>query len=144
MGKDTPRVAELLKRLYDEFWNERSFSILEELVTPDCLLHFADHSHLMLSEKSRKVQLAWVKSFPDLKFTIHEIIEQGDLAAMRLTFEGTHREEFEGVLPTKKRVQVTEMLFAKARGGKICEMWEDYDKLGMMKQLGFSLMKPTT
>ena len=53
-------------------------------------------------------------------------------------------ENFEGVLPTKKRVQVTEMLFAKARGGKICEMWEDYDKLGMMKQLGFSLMKPTT
>ena len=132
-------AAALLRRFYEEFWNNRGFDLLPDLVTTDCQLHFADHSHSMLSEKSRKVQRDWVNSFPDLKFTIHDIIEQGDSAAVRLTFEGTHKAFFEGIEPTNKQIRVTEMLFARTKDGKICEMWEDYDKLGMMNQLGFKL-----
>src|SRR5260370_820272 len=129
-----PGGAALLKRFYEEFWNQRKFDLLPELVTADCTLHFGDRSHLMISEKSRGAQVGWVRAFPDLKFNIHEIIEHGDLSAVRLTFEGTQMEEFDGVPPTKNHILVTEMLFAKVRDGKICEMWEDYDKLGMMKQ----------
>ncbi|HZW57555.1 MAG TPA: ester cyclase [Nitrososphaerales archaeon] len=141
--KDTlPNGTQLLTRFYHEFWNERRFEILDELVAQDCQLHFAEHSHSICSEKSRKVQREWVRSFPDLKFTVHNIVEEGDLSAVRLTFEGTHEEEFEGLAPTNKHIRVTEMLFAKVRDGKICEMWEDYDKLGMMQQLGYALSKP--
>lgn len=144
MNNETPTGAKLLRRFYDEFWNKRRFDILNELVTPDCHLHFADRSHQILSDTSRRVQGEWIKSFPDLKFTIHDIIEEGDLAAVRLTFEGTHQGQFEGIAPTDKHFRVTEMLFAKVQGGKICEMWEDYDMLGMMKQLGFNLTKPAS
>jgi len=141
LRKELRRGADLVKKFY-EVWNERRFDVLKDLLTPDCLLHFADRSHPMLSEKSRKVQQDWVKSFPDLKFTILDIVEEGDLVAVRLTFEGTQRGEFEGVPATNRRIRVTEMLFAKVQDGKISELWEDYDRLGMMKQLGFSIMKP--
>ena len=144
MNKETSVGAKLLKRFYDEFWNKRRFDILDELVTQDCLLHFADRSHQMLSETSRKVHQDWIKSFPDLKFTIHDLMEEGDLTAVRLTFEGTHQGQFEGIAPTNKHFRVTEMLFARVQGDKICEMWEDYDMLGMMKQLGFNLTKPVS
>jgi steroid delta-isomerase-like uncharacterized protein len=144
VARDTPEGTRLLRKFFDEFWNKRRFDILEEIVTKDCLLHFGASAHAIASEKSRRAQQQWVKSFPDLKFTIQDIIEQGDLVAARLTFEGTQEGEFEGIPPSNKRIRVTETLFARISEDKICEMWEEYDMLGMLKQLGFNLTSPNT
>jgi predicted ester cyclase len=85
----------------------------------------------------------WLRGFPDFALEIKDIIVEGNRGAMRLTFAGTQTGEFGGLAPTGKRVLCTESLFVLVRGGKIAEAWEDYDELGMWRQLGLKLPNPS-
>lgn len=41
-----------------------------------------------------------------------------------------------GIAPTGNRVEMTGISIARLIDGKIEEIWENYDALGMMQQLG--------
>jgi predicted ester cyclase len=75
-------------------------------------------------------------AFPDLRYTIENIIADGDMVAERMRFEGTHRGDFQGLPPTGMRVSFTGMQISRMSGGKIVELWGEFDALGMMQQLG--------
>jgi predicted ester cyclase len=75
-------------------------------------------------------------AFPDLHQTIEEQIAEGDKVAYRWTARGTHLGELMGIAPTGNRVMFTGISIAHLAEGKIEEIWENYDALGMMQQLG--------
>jgi hypothetical protein len=50
---------------------------------------------------------------------------------------GTHQGEFRGIAPTGKRITVTGIgIFRFSDEGKVVESWDNFDQLGMMRQLG--------
>ena len=49
---------------------------------------------------------------------------------------GTHQGEFRGIAPTGKRVTVTGIGIFWFSDGKVVESWDNFDQLGMMRQLG--------
>ena len=75
-------------------------------------------------------------AFPDLHQTIEEQIAEGDKVAYRWTARGTHQGELMGLAPTGNRVLFTGISIARLSEGKIEEIWENYDALGMMQQIG--------
>ncbi len=75
-------------------------------------------------------------ALPDLRFTIEDILAEGDKAAARITCRGTQRGELHGIPPTGRRVAWDEILVARVAGGKIVEGWGVEDMLGLMQQLG--------
>jgi len=48
----------------------------------------------------------------------------------------THQGELMGIAPTGNRVTFTGIAIARIEDGKVAEIWENYDALGMMQQLG--------
>ena len=74
--------------------------------------------------------------FPDLRFTIEELVGEGDTVAGRVTMSGTHEGEFMGIPPTARSVRQDQMHFVRFRDGKAIEHWGVRDDLGMMQQLG--------
>ncbi len=55
----------------------------------------------------------------------------------RWTMRGTHRGEFRGVAPSGKRITVTGIgIFRFSDKGKVVESWDNFDQLGMMRQMG--------
>jgi len=56
----------------------------------------------------------------------------------RLTgqWSGTHEAEFFGVPATGKRVTVEGMNVYRVAGGKITDLWTQFDGSGLMQQLG--------
>jgi predicted ester cyclase len=53
-----------------------------------------------------------------------------------MTFYGTQRGEFQGLPPTGKSVTFTGINIARIEGGKIAELWSEFDALGVLQQLG--------
>jgi predicted ester cyclase len=75
-------------------------------------------------------------AFPDLPFTIEELIAEGDLVAGRLTMRGAHDGSLMGMPPTGRQVHEAHVHFARFRDGKAVEHWGVRDDVGLLRQLG--------
>lgn len=76
------------------------------------------------------------KAFPDLQMTIEDMVGEGDRVAWRLTVSGTHRSDFRGVPATGAEVKFAAQYIFRFSDGKIVERWTNFDRLGVMIQLG--------
>jgi steroid delta-isomerase-like uncharacterized protein len=77
------------------------------------------------------------QAFPDFHSTIEDQIAEGDKVVTRWTMRGTHQGEFRGIAPTGKQITVTGIgIFRFSDEGKVIESWDNFDQLGMMRQLG--------
>jgi hypothetical protein len=81
-------------------------------------------------------------AFPDLHFTIEELIAEGDTVAGRLTMNGTHDGPLMSMPPTGRPVRQDHMHFVRFRDGKAIEHWGVRDDMGMMASLGWPLNQP--
>jgi len=61
---------------------------------------------------------------------------EGDKAAWRETFSGTHTGDLMGIPPTGKQVRIDGISYGRVRDGKAVEHWGSGDNLGMLQQLG--------
>lgn len=75
-------------------------------------------------------------AFPDLHFTLDDMVAEGDKVAVRWTITGTHKGGFMGIPPTNKEVTSWGIEIYRIAGGKFVELWERFDDFGFMKQLG--------
>jgi len=84
----------------------------------------------------RREMEMWRNGF-DSAFTVEDQISQGDRVSTRWTWDGTHKGEFLGIAPTGRKVRMTgTTIFRCQEDGKIAEGWWQYDRLGLMAQLG--------
>ncbi|MGP4008587.1 ester cyclase [Streptomyces sp. 4N124] len=83
----------------------------------------------------REVEV-WRGGF-DFSFTIEDQLAQGDRVCTRWTWNGLHKGDFLGIASTGKRVTMTGTTIHRCTAdGKIAEGWWQYDRLGLMEQLG--------
>ncbi len=75
-------------------------------------------------------------AFPDLRMDAEDVIAEGDKVVQRWTATGTHDGDLMGIAPTGNRVEFTGMEISRISGGKVAEMREGYDAMGMMQQMG--------
>ena len=75
-------------------------------------------------------------AFPDLTYTIHEEIAEGDLVMTRFSATGTQKGPFLTVSPTGRTVSYTGMDLNRIEKGRIVESWVNYDALGLLQQIG--------
>ncbi len=74
--------------------------------------------------------------FPDLVFSIHEQIAEGEKVVSRFEWTGTHQGEFFGVPATGKPVSVWGIVIDRLEAGRIKDTRIIMDTMGMMMQLG--------
>lgn len=78
-------------------------------------------------------------AFPDFTLAIEDVIAEGDTAAVRFGWVGTHRGPFMGVPPTGRVVRGGGITLMRYADGLIAERWQAMDLLGVMAQLGLEL-----
>ena len=74
--------------------------------------------------------------FPDVRFTIEDVIAEGDRVVVRWKWEATHEGPFRGIPPTHKRVINTGMAIFQFEDGRIIRNWLETDRLGVFQQIG--------
>ena len=118
-----------------EALNQRNLAVFDELLTPDIVFHIASTTIQGL-EAYKQVLSMLFTAFPDLQFTIEDMVAEGDFVVVRHTTRGTHQGNFRGIPPTGKQVSGTGMFIDRIVNGKAVEQWGNSDTLGLLQQLG--------
>ena len=127
---------DLMHRFYEEWVHPGDLDVSDEIIAPDCPLYFGG-MFMGTGPKAFKQNRAMMYSaLPGFRWTIEEIIAEGETVAERLTGRGTHQGEFMGVPPTGSRVELSAVAMAHVREGEIAEMRGMPDMLGPMQQIG--------
>ena len=75
-------------------------------------------------------------AFPDGRFDIEDMIEEGDRVAVRYRFTGTHSGPFAGAPATGKEVTGQGIEIYRLHDGQIVESWSQGNYLGMLQTIG--------
>jgi steroid delta-isomerase-like uncharacterized protein len=127
----------VVRRNFEEAWNEQNLAVVDELFAEDYIGHFAVHPQPVSGiEALRQFMSGYFVAFPDARFTIENMFAEGDRVAARWTVRGTHQGNLGAVPPTGRQITVTGVWILRLAGGKIAEQWGVFDSLGLMQQLG--------
>jgi predicted ester cyclase len=74
--------------------------------------------------------------FPDIQWTLEEMIAEEDKVAARFTMRGTHDGAFFRVPPTGEKIAVQAMNFYRLADGEIVGERGQPDLLGLLQQIG--------
>ena len=128
---------ELVRRIYDELWNERKLEVAEELIAQDALNYDTGLLPQPFGPEEMKGTVRMVTAgFPDNRHEVEEMIAEGDKVVVRCTLTGTHEGEFMGIPPTGRSIEVSEIHVYRLEDGKAVEHRVGRDDLGAMRQLG--------
>jgi predicted ester cyclase len=70
------------------------------------------------------------------RFTLEDIIAEGDKVVVRWTNHGIHVGEFMGIPPTGTSFSIAGIDIHRLTGGKMAEHWHVVDLFSQMQQLG--------
>jgi steroid delta-isomerase-like uncharacterized protein len=127
----------IVRRLYEEVWNERKFDVVDELISSSHAFHDPNVSGSQIGPDAYKQQMArFTTAFPDLHFAIEDIVSEKDKLVVSWMISGTHKGEYEGIPPTGKKISVEGITINHIANGKILDSYVSWDALGLMRQLG--------
>jgi steroid delta-isomerase-like uncharacterized protein len=126
----------LARRLFEEIWNKGKMDVADEIYDDRYVTH--GHGVELPSGPAGFKQLVSIfrKAFPDIHFTIEDQIAEGDKVVTRWKNHGTHKGDLMGIPATGKEVVITGISIIHVVSGKIFEGWNNWDRMGMMQQIG--------
>jgi|SRR5580704_10027127 steroid delta-isomerase-like uncharacterized protein len=125
----------LMKRWYREVWAERKNETIYELLASDAVVSGHTGTEIRGPEDFAKYADQIRKAFPDTDVVVEDAFGVDDKVAVRWSATMTHSGEGMGA-PTGNPVKITGITIARIVDGKIVEGWDNWDKLGMLEQIG--------
>ena len=126
---------ELIRRYYDEVLNGGDLELLDELAAPDYVENdpFPDQRTGRVGLKDRVTIL---RTAFTQRWTVEDVVAEGDKVAARWTSTGTHTGDFMATAATGRAFTVAGVDFYRITDLKMAEHWHVVDMLGLMQQLG--------
>ncbi len=127
----------IVRRLYEEVWNKRKLEVVDELISPSHALNDPIVSGSQTGPELYKRRVVeFTASFPDLRFTIEDMIAEKGKVVVCWTISGTHKGEFMDIPATGKKVSLEGITIHHITNGKILDSYARWDALGLLRQLG--------
>lgn len=138
---DEEKNKTIVKRNIEEIWNKGNIAVVDEILATNYIRHLPGGKEIRGREAYREYVKRYYNTFPDLRFTIEDLITAGDYVVLRWSCVGTHTGEAMGP-PTGKKFKLTGIVIYRLAGGKMAEDWSEFDRLVLMNQLGYKLVPP--
>lgn len=127
-----------MRRFYEEVFNQKNLAAIDDFVAPDFVNRSAAQLGLVSGDLEHIRQFVGVvmQAFPDLHYTVEDMVAEGDQVVTRLTLSGTQQGAFMGIPATGTHATVSDIEIFRITGGKAVETWVQVDFLGLLQQLG--------
>jgi steroid delta-isomerase-like uncharacterized protein len=127
---------EIVRRYYDEVFNQRKVDLVDELAVEDYVEHdpFPGQGNGRRDLKARVEAI--LGAFNPLRFTIEDVVAEGDRVVVRWSQTGTQSGNFMGIPPTGKKFTIAGIDIHAVRDGCMAEHWHVVDQLALLQQLG--------
>src|SRR5947199_10344930 len=83
-----------VRRIIEEVWNGGNLAVLDELVAANCVFH--DPSTTLSGPEGIKRYVMYRMAFPDVHFTIDDLIAEGERVVIRWAVIGNHKGKHQG------------------------------------------------
>lgn len=132
---DPVRQNIALVRSVFEGWNTQDREAVASALAKDFVYGDLD------AEGFVELEFAYLVTFPDLTYVIHDIFGSGKMVTCHWSFVATHNGKggpwiFKDIEPTGKEVDVAGISIAKVENGKIVQWWGQWNALSLHRQLG--------
>ena len=115
-----------------EAFNNGGLGVVDELVGPEYVGAQGDKGPAGF----KTVVVGLRAAFPDVHYTLDDVVAEGDRVAVRWHWTGTHRAAFRGFPATGKTITNTGAGIFQFQGGKIVTAVLETDRLGFLEQIG--------
>src|ERR1700757_1742982 len=96
-----------IMRRFVQFINTADEKLAKELVSEDAVFHVPGSPEPMRGPSGYLAIIGMMRSgFPDIQWTLEEMVAEDDKVAARFTMRGTHKGTFFGVPATGKKIEV--------------------------------------
>jgi len=133
---------EFVRRAYEEVFNTGNVAAADEYFGPDFVNHAGPPDWPRGPEGIGRTVTMLRTAFPDLRFTIEQVIVEGETIAARWTARGTHQGTLQGpmenIAATGRPVAFQGITMGRVVDGKAGESWVITDQLGLLRQIGVS------
>lgn len=123
---------EIIRHLYEDILNNRKIELLKELISPDYIGIGGVRGIAGFSNTVSSV----IDGFPDIKWTIEDILSEGDKVIVRWHWNGTNTGAFRGIPASNKVVTDNAIAIYQLKNGKVTHAWLQGDRLGILTQIG--------
>jgi predicted ester cyclase len=132
----------LVERLFDEVVNAGELDVADELFASDYIDH-GPMGDMRGVEAFKEVTAMWRAAVPDVRCTVENWFESGDMAAWNVRVTGTHKGEMMGIPATGRSFEYVTPNIGRFAGGKAAEHWADQGMFQFLTQIGV-LEQPAT
>ena len=132
----TEQNKSIVRRWVEEGWNKGNLAVVDQVYAPNYVQHEPAPETVNSSEALKQQVGMFLTGFPDLHFTIEDLIAEGDKVVWRLNSKGTQTGPFMGIPATGKTAYVTGIVIFRLENSRIVEGWVNIDSLGLLQQLG--------
>lgn len=134
---DPQELQLTMRRLIDGVWNDEDPSVAEEIVAPRFSLPGREvPGGLEGPELYRRLADQTREAFPDMVYTIEDVLVDAEKVAVRWTMRGTHEGVLFGVSPTGATVEVPGIEIDRFEDELLVASWIQTDELGILEQIG--------
>ncbi|GAB3546811.1 ester cyclase [Spirosoma fluminis] len=120
----------------EEVINKKNLAVTDELVAEDFIEHLPFPGQGPGREGLKFALNSMFTGFPDMNWTVHEQIAEGETVVTRFSWTGTHQGEFMGIPATQKRVEVWGIVIDVVRNNLFSESRIIMDTVGLLQQVG--------
>ena len=124
----------VVRRFVEEVFNQGNLAAVDQFLAADYRDANALPGQEPGCEGAKWAFTLYRTVFPDLRYTIEEMIAEDNTVVTRVTFRATHQGAFLGVPRTNRQVRVPAVHITRLEGGRIREHWSVMDDLGLMQQ----------
>lgn len=130
--------VEIMRRWFQEVWNEGRIETVYELLSPDAVAHGQEsaegelHGPEEFAAFVRKIRGA----FSDIQLRVEDVFATGDRGVLRWSGVMTHAGDAMGMPASGRTIRLRGITLVRFAGGKIVEGWDNWDQLGMLQQIG--------
>ncbi|HEY7416119.1 MAG TPA: ester cyclase [Ktedonobacteraceae bacterium] len=115
---------------------DKDFSVIDQLYAPTYIRHDPDSPQVRSREDYRQYLMGLCATFPDLHFTVDDVIAEGDKVVCRFSVRGTQTNPWRGLPATGKQVAITGINISHIAENKVVADWFNTDIFGLAQQLG--------
>jgi len=120
----------ILRRFFEEIFNQGDLSALDEIVGADYLNHNAAPGEAPGRAGVKQFVIDLQTALRDLNLMIDDQIAEGDKVVTRWTATGIHQGAFAGIPTTGKPMVITAINIHRVVDGQIQEGWLQWGMLG--------------
>lgn len=137
-GQTPEENKKVIRHYFLEIINGRKLQLLGEVFAEKFVRHdLNDSTDTWMTVTDQQKRLGdLLGAFPDLTYTINDMVAEGDKVVVRTVWHGTQKNTFMKTKSLGKRLDyLSEIIFFRLENGKIVERWVQLDLYDLFKKM---------